>query len=307
MILIMGGALLLLQNMGYVSGLSWSNLWRLWPLLLIAMGIDTLFSRRSAAGAILSALLILALLGGAVYVLMNASNFPWMAQWVQESGWHSERIEYPLAGVERARVLIDWSSVPLRLEVLDDSPNLIEGTVVYRGRLEFDASEGRRPTVLLSTTSVGAGWSPAIWTESADLEGQERRWVLGLSPRVPIDLELDGGSGSAQTDLRGLELQALSLDVASGGVDLYLPRGDYQAEIDGGSASLDLYLPPNSGVRLEVDGGSGALYPGERLNLVEGERDEDGVWETANIRGADSILEIDLDVASGTVRIRDWE
>jgi hypothetical protein len=307
MIFIMGGALLLLQNLGYLSGLSWDNLWRLWPLILIALGIDTLFSRRSAAGAVLSAFLILALLGGAVYVVMNASDFPWMSRWVQESGWQSERVEYPLAGVERARVLIDWASVPLRLDALADSPNLIEGTVIYRGRLDFDASGGRRPTVLLSTTSLGAGWSPAIWTESADLEGGRPRWVLGLSPRVPIDLELDGGAGPAETDLRGLELQAIELDVASGSVALYLPRGAYPVEIDGGSGSLDLYLPPRSGVRLEVEGGSGALLPGERLLLVEGERDGDGVWETTNARSTDSVLVIRLDVASGSVRIRDWE
>jgi hypothetical protein len=312
MILIMGGALLLLQELGYVSGLSWGNLWRLWPLLLVALGIDTLFARRSTAGAFFSALLILALLGGAVYVVMNASDFPWMSQFVQESGWQSERIAHPLAGVDRARVLIDWASVPLRLDALEDSPNLIEGTVVYRGRLDFDVSGGRRPTVLVSSTSLGAGWSPAIWTESADLDDGGRRWVLGLSPRAPIELELNGGSGAGVLDLRGLDLRALELDVASGGVDLYLPgdasaQGDYEAEIKGGSGSLDLYLPPRAGVRLEVDGGSGTFLPGERLNLVSGEHDGDGVWETTSARSADSILVIRLDVASGTVRVRDWE
>jgi hypothetical protein len=303
----MGGALLLLQNLGYVSGLSWETLWRLWPLLLIALGIDALFARRSALGAIFSALLIFALLGGAIYVVSNASDFPWMARWVQESGWQSEQVSWPLDGAERARVIIDWSSVPLRLDALDDSPNLIEGTVIYRGRLNFDASGGRRATVVLDTTSMGAGWSPAMWTESPGLEGGEQRWALGLSPQAAIDLELDGGSGAAELDLRKLQLDEFELDVASGTVDLYLPYGEYEARIEGGSGSLDLWLPPQAGVQLVVDGGSGALRAGERLDMVDGKRDGDSVWESANLRQAESVVRIRLDLASGSVRVRDWE
>lgn len=306
-VLVMAGALLLLENLGYLSGLSWGTVWRLWPLLLIALGIDTLFSRRSALGALFSALLILALLGGAVYFVINASSLPWASKWFEESGWQSEAIVHPLSGAERAKVFIDWASLPLRLEALADSPNLIEGTVVYRGRLNFDVSGGRRAAVRLSTSSMGAGWSPGVWTESADLEEREGRWVLGLSPRVPIDLELDGGSGMAEIDLRGLDLETFRLDVASGAVDLYLPAGQYETQIEGGSGSLDLWLPPEAGVRLEVEGGSGALRPGERYRLVEGERDGDGVWESDNWRQADVSLRMYINVGSGAVRVRDWQ
>jgi hypothetical protein len=49
------------------------------------------------------------------------------------------------------------------------------------------------------------------------------------------------------------------------------------------------------------------LWPGERLRLVDGDRDDDGLWESENLRQADYTLHIRLDVASGSVRIRDWE
>jgi hypothetical protein len=282
-------------------------LWRLWPLFLIALGIDALFSRRSVLGAAFGALLILALLGGAVYMVLNASRFPWMDQFVQESGWQRERVEHPLAGVERANVTIDWSSVPLRLEALGDSPNLLEGTVVYLGRLDFDVVRGSRTSLKLSTDAMGAGWLPGTWVEPFNQDGEERRWVLGLSPRVPIDLTLDGGSGAAQIDLRGLELSDLELDVASGAVDVYLARGEYEAWIDGGSGSLDLWVPDTVGVHLIVDGGSGSLRVGERFRLVDGERDGDSVWETANLERADEVLSARIDVGSGRVRVQDWE
>jgi hypothetical protein len=68
-LLIAAGAVLLLTNVGYLPKISWSRLWRFWPVLLIAMGLDTLFSRRSMFGSIIGALLILALLGGVIYVV----------------------------------------------------------------------------------------------------------------------------------------------------------------------------------------------------------------------------------------------
>jgi energy-converting hydrogenase Eha subunit A len=71
-LLIAAGAVLLLTNLGYLPQISWDQLWRFWPVLLIAIGIDTLFSRRSLFGAIVGALLILALLGGVIYVLAFA-------------------------------------------------------------------------------------------------------------------------------------------------------------------------------------------------------------------------------------------
>jgi hypothetical protein len=56
----------LLSNLGFVSWESWNLVWRLWPLLLIGLGVELLIGRRSTLGAIVSGLLILFLIGGAI-------------------------------------------------------------------------------------------------------------------------------------------------------------------------------------------------------------------------------------------------
>jgi len=58
------GAILLLENMGLLSGNLWTVLLRMWPLILIAIGIDLLIGRRSTWGALLSLILIVALFVG---------------------------------------------------------------------------------------------------------------------------------------------------------------------------------------------------------------------------------------------------
>ena len=60
------GVVLLLSNTGRLPWGVWQTLLSLWPVLLIAAGLDLLFGRRSTWGALLAALLALAVLVGAL-------------------------------------------------------------------------------------------------------------------------------------------------------------------------------------------------------------------------------------------------
>jgi hypothetical protein len=298
-LLICGGVILLLSNLGYLPNISWGILWRLWPLLLIGMGIDALFGRRSRLGAVVAALLILALLAGALAFVLYAPQLPLFAEWVRPVGWESEHVEHPLGDTRQAQVSIDWTSVPGRLRALDDSPNLIEGDLTVRGRLIYDVRDGSTTSVRLDQDSSGA------WFGSFDAGPPEKRWDVRLSPRVPLALTLDGGSGSGEYDLTGLQISELALDVGSGSVGLTLPaEGSYEARIKGGSGSLRIELPRAVGARVELDAGSGSFQPDERFRLVRGERDEDGVWETENYARADHTVLLRIDQASGSIRIQ---
>jgi hypothetical protein len=68
-ILIGIGILLLLSNLGMLQWSVWETIGRLWPILLIAAGLDTLVGRRSAVGSLLSALIVLALIAGGVWLI----------------------------------------------------------------------------------------------------------------------------------------------------------------------------------------------------------------------------------------------
>ncbi|RIK28496.1 MAG: cell wall-active antibiotics response protein, partial [Chloroflexi bacterium] len=54
-ILLIGlGILLLLSNLGVLTVNVWQMLFRFWPVILIAVGLDILFGRRSGIGAIIA-------------------------------------------------------------------------------------------------------------------------------------------------------------------------------------------------------------------------------------------------------------
>jgi hypothetical protein len=301
LVLIGVGALLLLSNLGYLPWESWNMLWRLWPLLLIALGIDVLIARRSLVGAIISGILILMLIGGAILIVLFARNIPGMSQLAQSSEWHFEHVEYPLEGVESASVTIDWPSLPGNLGALADSPNLIEGDVAYRGKLIFDvAPRGDHVAVQLDTAQGGLVVWPSFPGGLGDRS--ERHWEVELSPDAPLDLSLDVGSGSCTFDLTDLRISDLFIDGGSGSVDLSLPANrSFEVEISGGSGSMDIVLPPSVGARVNLDSGSGSFNPDGRFRLVAGERGGDGVWETENFDTAEQTIQFEIDQGSGSL------
>ncbi len=301
LVLIGAGVMLLLSNLGYLPWASWNIIWRLWPLLLIALGIDVLIGRRSILGAIVSGLLILIMIGGAVVLVLFARNIPELSRWTQAPAVRIRHIEYPLENIESATVDIDWTSMPGNLDALPDSPNLIEGDIAYRGELIFDVVVGNdQADVELDSYSSG----PWVWT--FDFGGREDyRWDVGLSPNVALDLTLDTGSGSCDLDLSDLSVSDLFLDVGSGSVDLSLPDDStFEARIKGGSGSLDITLPEGVGARVVLESGSGSFHADERFRLVEGERHDDGVWETDDFDTAEYTVDLRIDQGSGSIRIR---
>jgi len=301
LVLIGVGALLLLSNLGYLPWHSWNALWRLWPLLLVALGIDLLIGRRSMLGAIVSGLLILLLIGAGVLIVLFAQNIPALSSLTQPVELHTTHIEHPLAELEGATIDIEWTSAPGYLSALEDSANLIEGDVTYRGELFFDVEKrGDQADVELDSIFSGPWLGPFSFGDQG-----RARWDVRLSPQVPLELALDAGSGSCDFDLSDLQIRALFLDVGSGSVSLALPSGrTFDARIEGGSGSLNIVLPEGAGAEVVLESGSGSFQADERFRLVRGEWDDDGVWQTANFDTAESRIVMRIDQGSGSIRIQ---
>ena len=300
LVFISAGVLLLLTNLGYFPRQSWAVVWKLWPVLLIALGIDVLIGRRSIVGAVFGGVLILLLFGGAMAVVFFAKNIPGLAEITRPPEVRIRRLEYELGDVEHASVDIDWTSMPAHLGALDDSPNLIEGEIAYRGELTFDVYvDGEQADVDLDSHFS----SPGTWTFDYGGE-QDFSWDVELSPNVSLDLTLDAGSGSFEFDLSDLQVSDLFLDAGSGSGDLMLPPDStFEAHIEGSSGSIDITLPDGVGARVEIDSGSGSFNPDSRFRLVDGERGDDSVWETDDYDSAEYVVELSIDQGSGSVRI----
>ena len=329
-VLIAIGVIFLLANLGLLPGrLYWEAALRLWPLLLVFIGLNLIARQLPRPfGSFLSALVGIVAVLTFGYVLLFADQIPFVQAGEGTTAVDIQRdvpISYALDGIDSADISIDLNMVAADLYTLEDSSDLINGTVTYIGNLIFEVDQnGNSADVKLDTTTADFWFfNPGNWTNFND----DDLWEIGLSPDVALDLRLDGASGSYNADLGRLFLTDFELDGGSGSGDLIMPGGNYDASIDGGSGSVYLVLPrggeqlfvidggsgsftlvlPDSmEARFEVDHGSGAFNPGSRLQQIGGDSD-DSVWQTVGYGGSQNQIVVKLDVGSGAVSVETAE
>lgn len=299
-LLISTGILLLLSNLGILSWSTWNLIWRFWPLVLIAAGIDVLFGRRSTLGAIISAFLILALIGAVAGAVFFADQLPVLNRFTAEASWKTDHVEQALEDYQEAFIYIDTASPQVKLSSLENSTNLIEGDLTYQGELLFEVdSRGSTADISLDTRLVNN------WVFSPFQSNSSASWEIYLTPEIPLDLTLDSGSGSCDFDLSGLILEDLFLDSGSGSINLALPEGQsFSVKIDSGSGSLRIDLPEGTGIRVKLDSGPGSFNPGSDFSLVSGEKGGDKTWKSDDYETSKYTIEMVIDQGSGSISFK---
>jgi hypothetical protein len=335
-VLIGVGLLWLLGNLGIISSANLVSLLRLWPVLLIFIGLDLIFARRfPLIGGLLGLALVLLMAGMMIFS-------PQLALATDEE-LKTETFSEPLEGAAAADIDLDFWSIPMQVQALDGSTNLFEAEITHTGEVIFQAEGGEQRAIRLSHENLSL--APWDWFSSI---GQQKG-TIGLSPEVPIDLAVDIGSGSADLNLAELQLTLLEINGGSGSLDLYLPTQDESfpvrmdtgsgaidiltssgaqfdldlnsgsgsihieispaanatLELNSGSGSVNIDVPAGAAVRVEVRAdGSGGLNVGGDLEQVRGDEDT-GVWETPGFEDAqDQILIVFAGRGSGSVTVR---
>ncbi len=296
LLLIGAGVLFLLANLDVLPVNAWPVIASFWPLALILLGIDILIGRRSTLANIITGLITLLFIAFVFLVVFLAPQIPALSSLTAGAELRTETIQAPLEGIETARITIDWPSGSNSIASLDaGSDDLIAGEIPYYGDLIFDVRKnGSHAEVNLDSRTIGGFFA----------FGESPGWEVALHPSVTYELAFDTGSGRHDFSLAELELGRFTLDSGSGSIELELPPGSYQARIDGGSGSLQIVLPPTTPVRLELDSGSGQFSVSNRLDLVSGEIDDDGIWETDDYSDGAGIL-LEIDQGSGRLEVID--
>lgn len=276
-ILLVGvGIVWLLSNLGIIQPVSLDSLLKLWPVILIVMGLDILFGRRypwvGAAVGLLAVFGVVAfLVAGPKLGLINTS-----------STTKTETFSTPIEGVKSAEYDFNTSSSPVEISVLEgNSTDLILADITYRGEMRFDVSGTTNKSITMSEYSDSTDWF--YWDFSFD----RYKWDIALAPDVPTDLILNGGSGSINMDLSGIELNSLRTDFGSGSSEITLPETEdaYTAEIESGSGSVRVDLPANTSLTLTIDSGSGSTnvsIPAEAAVRIEVMDDGSGSLDLPN-------------------------
>lgn len=248
-VLIGAGVILLLRNLGYLQAFNFQLLLRLWPLILVIIGLDLIFGRRFPwAGALIALLAVGGVIAFLYYAPSLGINSP--------AGVKTEVLSTPLENTSTVEYNLDTSYEPVTISALPASADLFKATIVHHGQLNFDVTGESDKTIHLSETTDPENWF------SLDLGLTGLKWDIGLNPTVPAVLNLDGGSGSLNIDLAGIKLESMRASLGSGASTFILPTSSaaYTVDLESGSGSVNMKLPTSTPLTLTLSSGSGSVH-----------------------------------------------
>ena len=275
------GAVLLAGQGDAVDGDVIAQAARLWPVLVIALGIGLLLRRTrfGLAGGMIAAAVPGLVLGGMLVAAPVA---------VAEVGPACNDVE-PTSLASREGSFDGAASVDLRLRCGDVTVTTGSGSTWH---LEAGNGSGTAPVVdatadRLSVASSFTG-RPLGFVRGSDV------WRLTLPVARRLDLaatveagrgrfelagadlgtvELVVNAGEANADFAGATLERLAVHVNGGDVTLRLPADDFGADLTVNAGALQICAPSDLGLRVSTDGTlSATTYAG----LVRG----DSTWES---------------------------
>jgi hypothetical protein len=278
-VLIGVGLLLLLTNVGWLSGGAILSLLNLWPIVLLAVGIDLLTNGRYRLPVVVGAIVVVLVLwlgglgGGGLRAFGTVEPV---------------QIEHLLDGARAAEVELRLGVGEVRVDADAPPRTLIAGTILTGRGERVEEAVGRRGDV--ARLEITTRQQPGMSISGMD----RRRWDLSLTREVPVDLRVEAGVGDARFDLREADLARLSLQGGVGEITVILPeRGGYVGELDLGVGETDVVIPRSVEARVTVNMGLGGVD-------VEGPWQQNGrVYTTDGYASAASGDRIELTIGGG--------
>jgi len=227
--LITAGAVALATQQNYLDRDALAGAWRLWPLILVAIGVSVILARTPLAvvGTIVAALVV-GTAGGALIavgpVFANCGGG-------EPTTFDTETGQFG----EAARVTLDFNCGTLEVATTDAD----EWTV-------RSGHEGGEPAVITSdegSLRVDSGDNDRWW------DGGRQRWIVSLPSQTIYRLDIAPNAAETTIDLGGAEFSTVALRPNAGSITLDL----IDAQVD----NLDLSL----------NAGSASVIIGEGLSL----------------------------------------
>lgn len=273
------GAFMLAARLGWLDWRSVFRVAELWPVILVAIGIDMLTGGRRRLLVYGAALVTVAalLLGGGGLMRTAANSVP---------------VAQPLQGAAGASVHLAPGVAVLELAGSAQSSALAEGMLGQRPgeevRVDYER-RGDRAHLNATVRRTGARF-PTL--------GHDVRWSLDLTGRVPIALSVDAGVGTSILDLRQLQIESLDVNSGVGQVTVIMPaNGSFIAAIDGGVGSTILRVPRSLAIRIDVNTGIG------RVNVASHFGRANNVYTSPSYASASQRVDLNINAGVGEVTI----
>ena len=281
--LILIGIIFLSNTFGILEWSVWSNIFKLWPLLLVSLGLSLILRGKSLSFLGPLIILLAIMLGaGAIYMGINfegeiVSEVKTLSreivvevqkapetEIVPEAKTPSETETAPeVESVQETEVTpevkespkIEKASIELKFDVgkltLNEStPLLYECISQYRYK-EFEPFEKFSRTE--KEANIIIYHSPV--TKKRISNNIKNNWELKLNNQIIYNLSIKMGAINMDSNLSGFKVENLYIESGASNINLVVPKYNSKIIINAGASNIDITIPKEVGAILNIDSG----------------------------------------------------
>ena len=277
------GTILLANTLEILEWSVWSNIIKLWPLLIVSLGLSLIFRGKSLS--FMGPLIIF--LGitigvGASYVGINFEG-----EIVREVKTLSREIVIEVEKVPETETALETEITP-EIETAPDTETTLETEVVLetkeypeieRASIELNIDVGKltlgestpllyecisqyrykefEPFEKYSSTEKEADiiiyHSPV--TKKVISNNIKNHWQLKLNNEIIYDISVKTGAIDTNCNLSGFKVEKLYIESGASNINLVLPQYNSKIIIDTGVSNIDIDIPKNVGTIVNIDSG----------------------------------------------------
>lgn len=247
-ILISAGVVLLMNTTGSLSWSVWPRILSLWPVALIAIGIELLLRKtRLSFITVLSPLLFFAAILGPAFFW--ESDLGEIYRTSRSYHWSQELDSTVAEAIVTVRLYTG------NLQISSGTDELISAELDYFKRRPLAISEISDPdsTVMVKITDRERRWLKWEWNRVRFWEaGDKKTWQIKLTDLVPLNLKVYLKGGDADLDLSDLMIQDFDLETKTSLADIRIGNlaDDVTAKISSRASKTSIYYPEDMGLRI---------------------------------------------------------
>lgn len=308
LVLIVVGAILLMNTTGNLPWGVWDAALKYWPVALIGLGLQLALHKWHFPGFAIALVIILILAAMNPYRGPSAifRNWPWLRH-ISPSTMpgRTKTWSVPLRPIT-SRLDINLQAPSLELEARGDPGlNSVEPALALSSTLSWDGLEPQS-----ACDEIGGGETLKITmgtpsTSSSDAGRQY--WQVALNPSLATSVNVTGGVANLTLDLRSVCLESLNLSSGVTSLDLTLGLSgkETSVQVAGGVADVNLTVPETAGIKITVKGPLAMSNDFAGQGLVR----SGDVWSTPNYVSASTRVDVRVSCAGGKVTLKRvaWE
>ena len=234
------GTILLLGNLGILAQDGFTLLWRLWPVLLVAIGLDIAFGHRNALWSTLLRIgLGLALVAGILWLAMTSPV---------TGSMRSVPFQQSLEGATSSSISMSVAVGKIDLSGGASADQLISGSAGVAREGDLDVNY-KKPVAGKSTLSMEGNVVSFM-----PINAGAYPWTFKMNSNVPVSLKLEQAVGMQNLNLQDVQAEDLNSSLAVGTITITVPKGtDFTGKIECAVGQVVIRIPKGSNVVIRTD------------------------------------------------------